>query len=181
MYPDRMTRLCSRMATVSLWLMTLLLLINIGGWFSPFLLSLTPGWVARWMLDNQLNPAMMPWWQSTGGAALSCLPFFVLGGALWQLRRLFLLYAAGELFSPAAARILGLVGRLVFAWGLLGIAMQPLMSVWLTMLAAPGHRLVTISASMSDIVVLYMAGCISVIAHVLGKANQLEEENRLFL
>lgn len=187
MQAERISRLSARMAHITLIAIVMMLVLNVGSWYNSTLFSLLTNWTghfswtASFMLNEHIDPLQLPWWQQSIGAALSSVPFLVLSSALWHLRKLFLQYANGILFSASTAFHMRKVGQNIALWVGIGIIFQPIMSVWLTFTGTPGERSVMIGVTVNDFVLLYMAGCICVIAHVMSQAKELAEEHRQFI
>lgn len=98
-----------------------------------------------------------------------------------HLRQLFQSYARGEYFSSAAAVHLGKVGRGVALWVLLDFLCEPLLSIWVTLNAPVGERLISLSITAPTFVALFLAACISIIARILWQASEVDSENRAFV
>jgi Protein of unknown function (DUF2975) len=101
--------------------------------------------------------------------------------ALWSLRRLFLLYSAGEVFSPAALRALNRV-----AWALVGgviasFIMQGPISAALSWPLGPGHRAISLAFGSGDVSTLFTAGVVLVVARVMTEALRVADENAKFV
>ncbi|WP_375379838.1 DUF2975 domain-containing protein [Pseudomonas hormoni] len=174
------------MAAVTLFLIVAMLAINIVLWLFPFLAA-KDGWGLGFALtDRQLSQItdqamLFPWWQTLGGMLLSSVPLLALAYGLGHLRRLFQNYSRGEYFSSEAAIHLGLVGRAVALWVLLDFLCEPLLSLWVTMNAPIGERLLTISITAPTFVALFLAACISIIARILRQASEVDSEYRTFV
>lgn len=165
------------MASFSLCIMLTMLLLNVFSWFSS--LPIAFGLTHQMVSIPQL--AAMPWWQASGGALLSSIPLLMLAKALWHLRTVFREYAAERYFSLRAVSHLARVARAILGWEILQFLSQPVLSLWVTMLAGKGHRILELGIGQSDIVALYLAGCIAVIAHIMGRARALKQENQQFI
>ena len=101
--------------------------------------------------------------------------------ALWSLRRLFLLYAGGEVFSMSALRALNYVAVALFSGVVVNFVMQAPMSFALTYALGHGHRTVSLSFGSGDVATLFMAGVVLVIARVMTEARRLADENAKFV
>lgn len=186
MTSNRLAQLSQRMAAVTLFLIVAMLAINIVLWLFPFLAA-KDGWGLGFALtDRQLSQItdqamLFPWWQTLGGMLLSSVPLLALAYGLGHLRQLFQNYSRGEYFSSEAAIHLGLVGRAVALWVLLDFLCEPLLSLWVTMNAPIGERLLTISITAPTFVALFLAACISIIARILRQASEVDSEYRTFV
>ncbi len=101
--------------------------------------------------------------------------------ALWSLRRLFLLYAGGEVFSKSALRALNSVALALFSGVVANFVMQAPISFALTYPLGPGHRAISLSFGSGDVATLFMAGVVLVIARVMTEARRLADENAKFV
>jgi Protein of unknown function (DUF2975) len=180
---DRLARSSQHMAAVTLCFIVVIVLLNAASWFYPplrshsFAFSLTHEVVWRLQVDIDA----FPWWQKLGSVALSSLPLLALATGLWHLRALFQCYGRREYFSPAAAVHLGWVGRFVALWVMLRLLSRPLLSAWVTMHEPPGHRTLVVAIGSPEIVALFVAASIMVIARILRRASELDSENKLFI
>jgi hypothetical protein len=186
MISTSLARLSQRMATITLGVIVVMLLLNAVLWCFPTLAS-TQGWGLGFALtDRQLSErtelaGLFPWWQRLGGLLLSSVPLLALTFGLGHLRRLFQRYACGEYFSMDAALHLGKVGKAVALWVLLDFVCEPMLSLWVTMNEPQGERLFTVSLTAATFVALFMAACISIIAQILMQASAVNSENQTFV
>ncbi|MGJ7513531.1 DUF2975 domain-containing protein [Pseudomonas baetica] len=186
MSSNRLAQLSQRMAAVTFVLIVAMLVLNSVLWLFPFLAE-KDGWGLGFALtDRQLShitdqAMLFPWWQRLGCILLSSVPLLALAYGLAHLRRLFQSYSRGDYFSSAAAAHLGLVGRAVALWVVLDFLCEPLLSLWVTMNAPVGERLITISLTASTFVALFLAACISIIARILRQASEVDSEYRSFV
>ncbi|AIC22321.1 MULTISPECIES: DUF2975 domain-containing protein [Pseudomonas] len=180
-----LARFSQRMSAVTLLLIIAMLLLNAALWLFPQL-SAESGYGFGFGLSNSLSShlaagAVFPWWQTLGGILLSSIPLLALAFGLSHLRQLFQSYARGEYFSSAAAVHLGKVGRGVALWVLLDFLCEPLLSIWVTLNAPVGERLISLSITAPTFVALFLAACISIIARILWQASEVDSENRAFV
>lgn len=183
MTSDRLSHLSQRMAAATLWLIVAMLLLNAACWLYPSLNGYGLGFALTDRLISNLgvDVGSFPYWQKLGGIVLSSVPLLVLAIGLRHLRCLFQSYGCREYFSPITANHLGKVGRSVGFWVVLNLICEPLLSIWLTMRAPVGHRMIALSFGPPDIVALFLAACIAVIAHILRHASELNAENQQFV
>jgi Protein of unknown function (DUF2975) len=186
MTSNRLAQLSQRMAVATLLLIVTMLLLNTAVWLFPFLGAKDGLGLGFSLTERQLSSIsgqvmLFPWWQTLGGIILSSVPLLALAFGLGHLRRLFQSYARGEYFSSKAALHLGKVGRAVALWVLLDFICEPMLSLWVTMNAPVGERLVTLSITAPSFVALFLAACISVIARILWQASEVDSENRSFV
>ncbi len=101
--------------------------------------------------------------------------------ALWSLRLLFLRYAAGEVFSPAALKALNDVAIALFASVIVGFAVHAPISLLLTWPLGDGHRSLALELGSDDVATLFIAATVLLIARVMNEAGRLAEENAKFV
>lgn len=101
--------------------------------------------------------------------------------ALWSLRRLFLLYATGDVFTPVALRALNHVALALFGGVVAGFVMQAPTSLALTWPLGNGHRAISLAFGSNDVASLFMAGVVLVIARVMTEALRVADENAKFV
>lgn len=171
------------MAVATMVLIVGMLLLNIACWAYP---SLASTYGLGFSLTSQIASdslrvgiADMPWWQVAGSMLLSSIPLLILARGLNALRLLFQSYGAGEYFSLESAVLLGNMGRDVALWVLASFLVEPVLSVWLTLLH-PQHSL-TLTFQAPGLVALFLAAAIMLIARILYKASLLAHENQQFV
>jgi len=185
MSPNKLMNFSRLMSSATLLLIIGMLLLNAACWVYPALVkeygfgfNLTAASIAG---DFKVDVAHMPWWQVCGGIVLSSVPLLMLAKGLNALRLLFKLYSGGEYFTAGSALLLGQVGRAVFLWVAFSFVLTPAMSVWVTSLLPVGQRMLTIGFDSSQLVSLFLAASIMVIASVHHKAAVLADENKQFI
>jgi hypothetical protein len=187
MNSHRLARLSRQMAAVTLWLSIAMLLLNAACWFFPALTSAKGGYGLGFALTDRLISSLavdvsaLPWWQKTGGVVLSSVPLVALANGLAHLRLLFCTYGRREYFSVHASRHLAKVGRAIAVWAILSFLFEPLLSIWLTLREPIGQHVVTLSLSSADVVALFLAASIAIVARVLQQSSELHSEHRLFI
>ena len=191
MSPQRLSRFSQLMASITLWFLVVTILFNSACWLLPkvllgesergeglmFLLS-------AHLMNNlvSIDVGLIPWWQLAGAMILSTIPLLALAYGLYHLRMLFQTYGRQkEYFSIEASRHMGKIGQAIIMWTVLNLVCEPLLSIWITMREPVGHRLVAVSFNMQDIVAIFLAACIIVIAHIMKKASELHAENQQFV
>lgn len=101
--------------------------------------------------------------------------------ALVSLRKLFFVYAAGEVFSREALRLLNHVAAALFASVIADIVMQPPVMFILSWFRGAGHRYLSLGIGSADIAALFIAGAVLVIARVMAEARRMADENASFV
>jgi hypothetical protein len=99
--------------------------------------------------------------------------------ALWSLRGLFLRYARGEVFTPPALRLLNDVAVALFASVVVAFAMHAPISLILSL--GIGKPQISLDFGSADVVTLFTAGVVLVIARVMVEAGRIAEENAKFV
>lgn len=187
MISDRLALYSQRMASVTLWFIVAMLLLNTACWLWPALNSVKAGYGIGFGLSDGLisgldiNVSAFPWWQKVGSIVLSSVPLLTLAAGLRHLRSLFQCYGRREYFSATTASHLGKVGRSVGLWVVMNLLCEPLLSAWSTMREPVGHRVVTLSFGSPYIVALFLAACIAIIARILRHASELDSDHRQFV
>ncbi|WP_431289524.1 DUF2975 domain-containing protein [Burkholderia cepacia] len=186
MHSDRIARISQQMATVTLWFIVGMLVLNAACWAFPSLNAASGPGLVFGLTDSvisnlHVDVAAFPWWQKAVSILLSSVPLIALANGLRHLRALFRTYARRDYFSAQAAGHLGKTGRAIGMWVLLSLLCEPLLSVWATLREPVGHRVVSIGFSLPYVVALFTAACIAVIAHILRQASELDAEHRQFV
>ena len=192
MTPNTIARASKQMATLTLALIIMMLLINTALWFFPSLSAYQDEQnrhfiegmsfaLTRQAFNGAINMASLLWWQQLGGIVLSSIPLLALTVGLYHLRALFQGYARQDYFSVNAAIHLGKVGRAVILWVVLNFICEPLLSVLISIRAPAGERMMTLSLESSALIALFLAACIMLIAQILKKASDVATENQQFL
>ncbi|WP_076879706.1 DUF2975 domain-containing protein [Bordetella sp. H567] len=183
--PDRLARLSHRMAGLTLAVMAALLALNVLNWLYPPYASDSYGFSfglsSRWLAHRSIDVTAFPAWQTAGAILITSVPLLVLMRGLTHLRALFRSYADGAYFSMEAARNLATVGRSIAWWVLAEFLAEPILSLWLTLRAEPGHRMVVMSLDTPALVSLFVAACIAVIGKILQRACEVYQENQQFV
>ncbi|AOJ31614.1 DUF2975 domain-containing protein [Burkholderia metallica] len=186
MHSDRIARISQQMATLTLWFIVGMLVLNAACWAFPSLNAASGPGLVFGLTDSvisnlNVDVAAFPWWQKAVGILLSSVPLIALANGLRHLRALFRTYARRNYFSAQAAGHLGKTGRAIGLWVLLSLLCEPLLTVWATLREPVGHRVVSIGFSLPYVVALFTAACIAVIAHILRQASELDAEHRQFV
>ncbi|AYQ38594.1 membrane protein [Burkholderia aenigmatica] len=186
MHSDRIARISQQMATVTLWFIVGMLVLNAACWAFPSLNTASGPGLVFGLTDSvisnlNVDVAAFPWWQKAFGILLSSVPLIALANGLRHLRALFRTYARRDYFSAQAAGHLGKTGRAIGLWVLLSLLCEPLLSLWATLREPVGHRVISIGFSLPYVVALFTAACIAIIAHILRQASELDAEHRQFV
>jgi hypothetical protein len=169
------------------WLSRLMAwLATVGMVVSPLLdaaVYLWPGTREGLNLDadhmGALLNAGVPLSARLGALAFSLAAEALMVWALWSLRALFLGYARGEVFTPPALRLLNNVAVALFANVIVTFAMHAPISLILSVAAAKPQ--ISLDFGSGDVVTLFTAGAVLVIARVMVEAGRIAEENAKFV
>jgi Protein of unknown function (DUF2975) len=101
--------------------------------------------------------------------------------ALWSLRVLFLTYAAGDVFSPRALQLLNNVAAALFAGVVVTFVIHAPITAVLSWPLGPGHRYISLNFGTGEVITLFEAGVVLVIARVMNEARRLADENAKFV
>lgn len=187
MVKDRLAHLSHRMAVVTLWFVIFMLALNAANWFFPMLGMERGGYGLSFSLTNKFfsmgrfNIMALSWWKAAGAIVLTSIPLVALSVGLLNLRSLFKEYAQGLYFSSTSSVYLERVGRSVLLWVLLSFLAEPLLGLWLSLGAPVGQRFFSLSIQSSELVSIFVAICIMLIARILRRAAAVDQENKLFV
>lgn len=107
---------------------------------------------------------------------VSLLPISVMMYLFKNLQKLFGYYAKGNYFTEQNIVIFKRLGYSIFAWMIMNLIHDCLLSVVLTYLNPPGSRLISVSLSSTDIFYGLIAVMVIVISHVMHEGLKLSNE-----
>jgi hypothetical protein len=140
---------------------------------------------AQLALRGNLSPSAMQapvqTWQRVVGGLLAEVPLALLLLGVWQARRCFALFAAGQVFTAEAVRCLRRFAGWVMASVLAGFITGPATSVLLTLQNPPGMRHLAVGIGSDQLFTLFFAGMVWLMAAVIGQGQVLAEENATFV
>jgi DUF2975 family protein len=113
--------------------------------------------------------------------AIVAVPVGVMVFGLWHVRAMFREFAAGHVFTEAAARHLQMFGAAMLAQAPLGPLTSIALSVGLTLANPPGQRMLAVSVSINDYFALIVGGVLFAAASVMREAARLADENASFV
>ncbi|HEX3673647.1 MAG TPA: DUF2975 domain-containing protein [Rhizomicrobium sp.] len=123
----------------------------------------------------------IPFVYRAAALAVDLIPASLMVWALLELHRLFLRYAAGDVFTAAALKSLNRVAALMFWYVLVGFVAQAPISALLSWSKSTGHREISLGFTSHDVSFLFMAGVVLVIARVMAEARRVADENESFV
>lgn len=120
-------------------------------------------------------------WQRITGAALAEASLALLLIGICQARQCFMQFTTGQIFTAEAVRCLKRFAGWALASALAEIVLTAVTSIMLT-LENPGHmRSVAIGFSSSQVLMLFFAGLVWLMADVISQGQMLAEENDAFI
>lgn len=176
----RMTTLSLVMSRLSLLIIILMMVINIFSWLDPKLI------LGRYGLGFSLTERILSnfdWdtftaWKLTGGILISTIPLLSLVGSFLAFHRLFGNYRKGDYFSKRTVKYLEYAGWGVILWSILDILCQPVLTLWLTIGAPVGERLISLSITTGHFVAIFISVCLAIISRILYQACDIYDENQ---
>lgn len=120
-------------------------------------------------------------WQRMAGALISEGPLALLLIGLWEARKCFNQFSAGQVFNSQAVLFLRHFAGWFMASVLAGIAATTAVSVLLTLQNAPGLRHVSVAIGSDQIFMFFFAGMVWLMAAIIGQGQLLAEENATFI
>ncbi|MDR2327059.1 MAG: DUF2975 domain-containing protein [Acidovorax sp.] len=184
---DSLARNSQYIAAAALLLVVAMLVLNAASWFFPALGQGEGGAGLSFALTQRMvgmagvDVLAMPWWQLLGAALISSIPLLAMAYGLLQLRALFRQYAGGNYFVHSAYGHMERLGRAIVAWVVLDFVCEPVLGLWVTMLAPVGQRMLTLSLEPPVFIALFLAACVIAIARILQRACDLHAENQQFV
>lgn len=120
-------------------------------------------------------------WQRVIGALLSELPVVAFCVGLWQARQCLKTFAGGQIFSQLAVQYLQRFSMWMIVSALGSIVVGALLSVLLSFNNSPGNRHLSIGVSSDQLLLLFFAGLVWVMAGIISEALLVVEENKSFV
>ena len=96
-----------------------------------------------------------------------------------HLRRLFLLYAQGTMFSRPNVQALRGFGRCLILLAIAQMLLTPVMALTLSIANPPGERVLSVGVSAGMLEAAFVGGLLLVIAWVMNEARKIDEEQQL--
>ena len=123
----------------------------------------------------------MATWQRVAAAAISAVPLALMLAGVWEARRCFLLFSAGQVFTGDAVRRLRRFAAWMLASAVCAIAAGAAVSVVITLHLPPGMRQLALSVGSDHVFTLFFACMVWLLAAVIGEGQALVEENASFV
>lgn len=173
----RIARISRLLAGFCLFLIIVLPIALAGYWAWGDLAELAQ----RGNLSPAAIQAPVQAWQRVVGGLLGAVPLVFLLLGLWQARRCFTLFAAGQVFTAESVRCLRRFAAWVMVSVVAGFVIGPATSVLLTLNNPPGMRHLAVSIGSDQLFTLFFAGMVWLMAAVIGQGQALAEENATFV
>ena len=168
----------SRLLALACWV----LIIALPPLFAWFWAVATPAQLAtRINLPADIVQGPMMVWQRVAGGCISAVPLGLLLAGLWQARKCFGLFAEGEIFTLQAVVALKRFASLATTSFATSFLASTLLSTLLTINNAPGTRQIAIGVSTDQVIALFFAGMVWLMAAVIAQGMHLAEENANFV
>ncbi len=129
--------------------------------------------------DSILGPLLG--WQRLAGALLAEVPLVLLLAGVWEARKCFLLFARGSVFTTEAVRGLSRFAAWALASAIAAIVSGAAISVVLTVNNPVGMRHLAIGIGSDQVLMVFFAGMVWLLAAVIGQGQALAEENDAFV
>ena len=171
----------TRLSRAMVWLTTAGIVLILG---LSALGALIPGWTRNIALAKLgqagITLPITPLGQSLGGIVLA-VPVGVMLYGLFAVRRMFVAFARGEVFTVEPARNLQIFAATVLAQAPLGPLTSAGLSAALSVGNPPGERAIMIAFSINDYFALIVGGVLFAAATIMREAARLAEENAGFV
>lgn len=113
------------------------------------------------------------------GFLICLLPTAVALAGLTTLMRLFRLYEGGQIFTADNVACYRRLAKILLWWCGVGILMDPLMSVGLTLHNPPGRHVLSVGLVSADLTALMTGLFLAIISWVMEEAQRLKEDQDL--
>lgn len=120
-------------------------------------------------------------WQRALGAALTEVAALCMALGLWRARDCFKGFALGQLFTEQAVFGLRRFSVWMLRSALAALLGAPVLSVLLTFGNPPGTRMLAVGVGTDQLLLLFFAAVVWLMAAVIGQGRALAEENAAFL
>lgn len=141
--------------------------------------TLGPQWGA--VSNLPLQPEFIGVWNKLLGATITLIPILLMIRGVHHLKKLFVEFRQGELFSESGAAHLHVFAKMLFITMLIAPFMGALLSIVLTMNHPAGERAVVFSIGSANLSQLFIAGTLFAITWTLREGYRLRQENEAFV
>jgi len=126
-------------------------------------------------------PLELATWHRAAIVVLGLLPVLCMAFGLAHARRCFQSFSRREYFTLEVVQGLRGLALGFFFSGMLGLLVTPVLSLLVTLSAAPGGRSITLNVDSTNLLTMLFAGLVWQISAVVAKAVMLAEENSQFV
>ncbi|MEJ2693048.1 MAG: DUF2975 domain-containing protein [Candidatus Thiodiazotropha sp.] len=175
--PERIRLLSRLLATCCLILITALPIVVVAYWA----VSDTSMLAAHANLTPTVIQGKLSIWQRIVAGVLSEIPLVLFMIGLWQARRCFKQFSDGKFFSATAVRSLSRFAGWTAASVIASVATTTLVSVVITLQNPVESRTLTVSFGSDQLLLLFFAGMVWLMASVIHQGQKLAEENASFI
>jgi hypothetical protein len=175
--PEHIRLLSRVLATICLILMALMPIIPVAYW----VLTDTGILAVQANLTPEAIQGELSIWQRVVAGLLTEIPLAIFLVGLWQVRRCFEQFSAGRFFSSSAVRSLSLFAGLTMASVAASVVTTTLVSMVLTLQNPAGSRSLTVSFGSDQVLLLFFAGMVWLMASIIHQGQMLAEENASFI
>lgn len=120
-------------------------------------------------------------WQRWACALVTAVPLGMMLLGLWQARRCLVQFADGQVFTAQATAHLRRFAGWMAGAALAAIVAGAVTSVLLTLHNPPGMRHLAVGVSSSQVLTLFFAALVWLMADIIGQGQSLAEENEAFV
>jgi hypothetical protein len=109
--------------------------------------------------------------------ACATVPLGIVVWGLFSLRWLLLLYAQGQVFTTSAVGALTGITAAPFWYGIASFIAEAPITLALSWENGAGHRIVSLSIGLDDLVLLFLSGVATVIVRAMAEGRRIADEN----
>jgi Protein of unknown function (DUF2975) len=150
--------------------------------FTWFWAVATPAQLAdRLNLPADIVQGALMVWQRVVGGLISAVPLGLLLAGLWHARKCLGLFATGQVFTLQTAVALRRFASFATASFACSFVAGTALSTLLTINNMPGARIIAVGVSTEQVIALFFAGMVWLMAAVIAQGHQLAEENARFV
>lgn len=176
--PLQRIRRLSRAMVRACWALMLLLPVALAGYWA---LASHPELAVRGNLPVGAIQQPLQAWQRLACAVAMAVPLALFVAGLWHAQRCFAQFAKGQVFTDQATGHLRRLAGWVAASALAAMVAGAVVSVLLTLGNAPGSRHLAVGIGSDQVLTLFFAGMVWLIAEVMDQGQRLARENEQFV
>ena len=168
----------SRWMLAACWGLLLVLPVALVGYW-----AVAPGamLVGHANLSHQEIQGPVAAWQRVAAGAAMSVPLALLLAGVWQAKRCFEMFARGQVFTLQATALLGRFAGWIAWAALASMLASSATSVLLTLNNPPGQSHLSVGIGSDQVLTLFFAGTVWLMAAVIAQGQSLAEENEGFV